>query len=133
MTNKELVEEFPFLLPKNRLTGEVPENYDYSYTELDAMPEGWRKAFGIQLCKELKEALGENLHNYRIMQIKEKYGDLCWYDCGGNDETFKILDKYQTISANTCIKCGQPGELDFDGWILTLCKKHYEERHKHNV
>lgn len=115
MTNKELVEEFPFLLPRNRFTGEVPENYDYSHTELDSMPEGWRKAFGIQLCKELKHALGENLHNYRVMQIKEKYGDLCWYDAGGNDKTFKILDKYQTISAHTCIICGKPGELDFDG------------------
>lgn len=40
MTNKELVEEFPFLLPRNRFTGEVPKDYDYSYTELDAMPEG---------------------------------------------------------------------------------------------
>lgn len=133
MTNKELVQEFPFLLPKNRFTGEVPENYDYSYTELDAMPEGWRKAFGIQLCKELKEALGKDIVNYRIAQIKEKYGELCWYDFGGNDKTFDVISKYETISANTCIKCGQPGKLDFDGWILPLCEEHYRERHEDTV
>ena len=35
-------------MPRNRWTGEVPEDYDYSYTELDSMPDGWRKAFGEQ-------------------------------------------------------------------------------------
>ena len=28
-----------------------------TYTELDSMPEGWRKAFGIQMCKEIKRAI----------------------------------------------------------------------------
>lgn len=44
--NKQLVEKYPFLLPRNRWTGKVQEDYDYSYTELDGMPDGWRKAFG---------------------------------------------------------------------------------------
>ena len=48
-------------------------------------------------------------------------------------DTFDIISKYETISANTCIKCGQPGELDFDGWILPLCPKCYAERHKDTV
>ena len=25
-----------------------------SYTELGALPSGWRKAFGLQICRELK-------------------------------------------------------------------------------
>ena len=47
-----------------------------TYTELNSMPIGWRKAFGIQMCKEIKQALKKHnyLYNYRIMQIKEKYG-----------------------------------------------------------
>ena len=44
--NKQLCEKYPFLLPRNRWTGLVHPDYDYSYTELDAMPTGWRKAFG---------------------------------------------------------------------------------------
>ena len=45
-----------------------------TYTELDAMPTGWRKAFGIQMCKEIKYALikvggKKALYNYRIIQI----------------------------------------------------------------
>ena len=53
-----------------------------TYTELDAMPEGWRKTFGIQMCKEIKYYLKKAgmLHSYRITQIKEKYGCLEWYD-----------------------------------------------------
>ncbi len=37
-SNQKLIERFPFLMPRNRWTGEVPEDYDYSYTELDSMP-----------------------------------------------------------------------------------------------
>ena len=39
--NKALVDDFPFLLPRNRWTGKVPDDYDYSYTELDAMHVAW--------------------------------------------------------------------------------------------
>ena len=35
--NKKLIERYPFLMPRNRWTGKVPEDYDYSYTELDAI------------------------------------------------------------------------------------------------
>ena len=38
--NKLMIKEFPFLLPRNRWTGLVDDDYDYSYNELEAMPEG---------------------------------------------------------------------------------------------
>ena len=40
-SNQKLIERFPFLIPRNHWTGKVPEDYDYSYTELDSMPDGW--------------------------------------------------------------------------------------------
>ena len=72
-SNQKLIERFPFLMPRNRWTGEVPEDYDYSYTELDSMPDGWRKAFGEQMCEDIREELvrAEYLDQYRITQIKE--------------------------------------------------------------
>ena len=81
-SNQKLIERFPFLIPRNRWTGKIPEDYDYSYTELDSMPDGWRKAFGEQMCEDIREELvrAEYLDQYRITQIKEKYGTLCWYD-----------------------------------------------------
>lgn len=44
--NKLMIEEFPFLLPRNRWTDEVSEDFSYSYNEFSWMPRGWAAAFG---------------------------------------------------------------------------------------
>lgn len=121
--NKELVKLYPFLLPRNRFSGKVSDDYDYSYTELDAMPWGWRKAFGEQLCAELREALirANFLYKYRIVQIKEKYGSLRWYDNGAPEEARKIINKYESLSGHTCIKCGAPATCLTTMWIEPYC------------
>ena len=122
--NKQLVEKYPFLLPRKRWTGEVPKDYDYSYTELDDMPDGWRKAFGEQMCEEIKQELEEKgiLHQYRISQIKEKYGELCWYDFGCTTKILReIIPKYEKLSTRTCIKCGKPATRITLGWISSYC------------
>ncbi len=82
--NKALVEKYPFLLPRNRFSDEVIDDYDWLYTEMDSMPDGWRKAFGDQMLEEIKNELVKFnfLDKYRILQIKEKYGTLRWYDAG---------------------------------------------------
>lgn len=129
MTNKELnkkmVEEFPFLLPRNRWTDKVSEDYDYSYNELWSLDKGWAKAFGYELICELKEALVEAnyLDKYRITQIKEKYGTLRWYDFGAPEKVFDIIRKYEQKSYETCIFCGEPAEYETYGWINYVCEK----------
>lgn len=95
-----------------------------SYTELDAMPDGWRKAFGIQMCKELKKALKQYnyLYKYRITQIKEKYGSLRWYSNGSpNGCEYPIINKYEDLSRRTCIVCGKPATKISKGWISPYC------------
>ena len=47
------------------------------YTELDSMDKGWREAFGMNFCKDLRKALIRTggyklLFRFRILQIKEK-------------------------------------------------------------
>lgn len=95
-----------------------------TYTELDAMDTGWRKAFGIQMCKEIKIALKKHhyLYKYRITQIKEKYGSLRWYDAGAPEEVYKIISKYEKISAKTCVICGKPAKYISKGWISPYCE-----------
>ena len=44
--NKKLIKKYPWLIPRNRWTDKIPNDYDYSWTELDSMEDGWRKAFG---------------------------------------------------------------------------------------
>ena len=133
--NKRLIEEYPFLMPHNRWTDEIPENFNYEYTELDAMPDGWRKAFGEQMCKEIKNALEvvNILNKYRIMQIKEKYGGLRWYDNFNTPTGYDIIHKYEKISKRTCIQCGKPATRITTGWIAPYCDECIDDALEYSV
>lgn len=121
MTNEELITRYPFLRIRNRWTGKLMEDIDG--TELDAMPEGWRKAFGEQMCEEIREELIKHnyLYEYRIMQIKEKWGELRWYSGAAPREVYDIISKYEELSRRTCIRCGKPATLISKGWISPYC------------
>lgn len=119
--NKRLIEIYPFLKPVNVWTGKEIEDYDYSFTYLDNMPEGWEKAFGRQMCAEIKEALGNDIKNYMIIQVKEKYGQLRWYTNWTTDRLEEIIDKYTKLSEKTCVRCGQPATKISLGWICPWC------------
>lgn len=131
--NRELLKEYPFLTPVNVWTGKIADDYDYTYTKMDEMPQGWRIAFGDDLLKDLKAELvkAKGLDEYYITQIKEKYGGLRWYDCGGTEEWYKvILPRYEYLSYRTCIHCGEPAEVITTGWITPLCIDCYNRDHK---
>lgn len=140
LTNRFLVFEYPFLLVRNYLTDEVIDDYNYEFTMYDDIPIGWRNAFGMTMIKELKNILinGNCLHEYRVVQIKEKFGQLRWYDNGVPDVIYKQyndwLDKYTLLSERTCIDCGEPAIGMTTGWIVPVCEKHAEgqkiERYK---
>ena len=104
-----------------------------TYTELDDMPTGWRKAFGIDLCKELKTELKKHkyLRKYRITQIKEKFGGLRWYDNSNTKEGYNIIQKYEHISFNTCINCGKPATYVSAGWISPYCDNCKDNKHNY--
>ena len=96
------------------------------YTELDSMDKGWREAFGIDFCKELRKALIRTggyklLFGFRILQIKEKYGRLEVYCIGYNDEINKVISKYSKLSEKICIRCGKPATWISKGWISPYC------------
>ena len=122
-----------------------------SYTELDAMEQGWRIKFGENICKEIKYSLLHTytkeiknrfsisyiiayikglhmLFNYRIEQIKEKFGGLRWYDYGGTNDVFNIINKYEDISYKTCIVCGKPAKYITKGWICPYCEEHVPDK-----
>lgn len=128
--NKMLAERFPFLIPRNIWTDKIPKDYDYTYTLLDSMPCGWRRAFGRQLLEELREELvkWKYLDQYRVVQIKEKYGQLRWYDNGSpnGSDIENIISRYSVISENVCILCGKldvPMVMGY--WILPVCRNCY--------
>jgi hypothetical protein len=108
MNNKELLEKYPFLKIKNS-----------PVTWLDAMPDGWRKAFGEQMIEEISQALkGEELV---ITDIKEKFGGLRFYTGGATQEVHDIISKYERMSYHICILCGQKATKISRGWISPYC------------
>lgn len=121
--NRALVEKHPYLLPRNRFTGEVPEDYDRTWTELDSMPRGWRIAFGDEMCDRITEALKKTglLEEYRISDIKEKWGRLCWYDFGAPEEVRAIIMEFEKRSEGICICCGRKAQWISRGWISPYC------------
>lgn len=123
--NKMMIESFPFLMPRNRWTDRIPENFDYRYNEMYSMPYGWAKEFGYEMLCEIYQALvdANYLEKYRIMDIKEKYGTLCWYDSGAPKQVFEIIEHYIGKSAHVCQSCGKPATYMTQGWIGYFCRK----------
>ena len=134
--NKKLCKHYPFLIPRNRWTDKPiwnkknknmrSYNAPYAYTELDAMPLGWREVFGEQMCEEIKNELVKYnyLDEYRITEIKEKYGQLRWYDFGvpKDSKIYDIVNKYTKMSEHICLRCGRPAEIiNNQGWLEPVC------------
>lgn len=133
-TNKELAELYCWLRPRNCWTGDYID-VDDDFIELDFLPRGWRIAFGDKMCEELNNILEEANYSkdYRILQIKEKYGTLRWYDNGVpssvSEKYNKWIRKYEKKSGHTCINCGEKGEIDYnDSWLMPLCDKCRKEK-----
>ena len=123
-------------MPRSRETDEIAKNFDYEHTELDALENRWRIAFGKEMLEELRNILikGNCLDSYRIIQIKEKYGTLRWYADGASKEVINELnaweEKYETKSAFTCIDCGKAATVVTTDYILPLCDDCYKEEAK---
>lgn len=126
--NKKLIERYPFLLLQHSLS----ETF-YESTALDAMPVGWRTAFGDDICKEIMAELIQNncVDSYQIVQIKEKFGELRWYAHGGTERIHReIVPKYEKMSRRICIQCGQPATLVSKGWVAPWCNTCAEQFHQ---
>lgn len=119
---------YPFVKVYNRWNGKF---MGYSSTEDEAIPEGWRRAFGKDLLKDIKQAgklCRKNAHKHlswkkmlQFTEIKEKWGLLCLY-ASATDEIVKVLDKYEYLSQFYCIHCGKPTKYITKGYITYICK-----------
>ena len=139
--NYELIKKYPWLHPLSSIDhGSMwcneernktwANSYDYEYTQLDDMPDGWNYTFGEQMCEEIAEALHADnipLENYKVHQVKEKYGSLRWYDSGGTEKICNIINKYEDLSEQICCKCGKPAKYYTNGWILYMCEDCFKE------
>ena len=123
--NYELCMKYPILVPRNAWTGKEVEDYDYEYTMLDPIEDGWRIAFGEEWAREIQNAINkipdEDRDKVYITQLKEKYGELRQYFSYYTDDLCKIIKKYEDLSRITCIKCGKPATKISINWICPYC------------
>ena len=135
MTNKELIDKYPWLYIRRDYdfdmdTYSIPENPDYEFTWLDAIPDGWRKAFGEMMVEEIDQELRKHdfVDKFEILQVKEKYGEFRMYCGGAPREVHRIIQKYEVISRHICMVCGKPDvHIREDGWIWPQCRECYEK------
>lgn len=125
--NQQLILRYPWLLPRHHKTGKVFSDYDFTWTLLDDMPDGWRAAFGEEMCGKIQKLLEKTdyVNKYEVLEIKEKYGSLRWYDNGCPREIYDEMEDirwgYEEKSTHICINCGAPATKISRGWISPWC------------
>ncbi len=125
--NKALIEKFPFM--------KIDEDNVSTYA--DFIYSGWWSSFGLKLCEELNNKLIElgkkenyKYNDFKIIEIKEKYGMLRIYAYHCPTEITEIIHKYEEISAKTCIYCGRPAAPVKTMYELPICNECIENAGK---
>jgi hypothetical protein len=95
---------------------------------LERIPDGWGRwiqcgAGWYPILSRLEERLREIDPDFRVHQIKEKFGNLRFYWAGQNcDAGEAAVAKAEVEAARTCEVCGRPGHpRTRHGWLRTLC------------
>ena len=133
---KELVERFPFLLPRNVWTDEVDEDYDYSYLFPLEIPSGWTRLF-LQLCEDIRQPLidADYLDKFRLLQVKEKFNRLEVYHQGvpaAASIVEEIIGKYSMMAGYVCCVCGKPATFETSGYIASYCDDCWKDYARHD-
>jgi hypothetical protein len=125
-TRKHMIEEYPYLQPRDMFTDKIPKSYDYDYINGEHdLPEGWLELF-LQCCEDIKEPLTNAgcLDKFRFTQIKEKFGMMRLYTISAPREVQDIISKYEFLSQQVCCECGMPAVVLTTDWVYPYCSDH---------
>ena len=101
-----------------------------------ACEDGWYTILDT-LCREIQFHIDKRygydntVRQVEAEQIKEKFGGLRFYYSGGDNGIEGMVRLAEALSYKTCEWCGNPGETQKKGWIITLCQpcnNTYEEK-----
>ena len=85
--------------------------------------DGWYDLI-YKLCEDIQEHCNKKGLQTEAVQVKEKYGGLCFYVSSADDYIFKLISKAENKSYKICETCGsKDGVTQTNGWVITLCSK----------
>src|SRR5438477_10718923 len=126
----DMVDRFPLALSEMRSPSKPLDTFDTEPLarwgiEINA---GWRSLMGrllVRLEKEIAAQPADERDQFRIIQIKEKFGRLRVYLAGRTPEMDAAIREAEEESIVTCEVCGAPGALEErHGWWSPRCKAH---------
>ena len=84
------------------------------------VPNGWQN-----LVWELSEKLTLINPELRVLQVKEKFGELRFIYSQATDEQHELILIYKQLSRKTCMRCGKTSDEELikqkGGWVITIC------------
>lgn len=108
-----------------------PQPLDSSKTNMDygfMVEDGWIPLIHETMVKISDIVKRDNLTDFRIISVKQKFGELGIYTIGANDEIRALIIEAHQKSKNICEKCGKPADIvDGGRWVQTLCDQHKQE------
>ena len=99
---------------------ELKEPYELFGVECD---KGWYHIIN-PIFDYIEKYNKENPDNkIKVLQVKEKFGMLCYYVSYGDKTLFDMIEKAEKESWETCEHCGsKENVIHTEGWIWTVCK-----------
>lgn len=123
VTAEEVVALYPFLVVRDYFEADLPEpslKETTFYGEYD-LPDGWKLLF-LQMCEDIRKASTPvELQSLRIVQVKEKFGEIRCYISGGTSAIDTIIDNYSYVSGYICRRCGNIATVVSQSWISPWC------------
>lgn len=122
---------------KESLTQEYPFLKDETgFNFIDDIPDGWINVVK-DFLPELKKRLIEInfLEDYKLLQVKEKFGFIRWYDNCTDDKIISLIQELEHKTEKTCIICGDKAKYISLGYISPYCgecKEHIRMKMKNS-
>jgi hypothetical protein len=124
MENTEIVNEFEEYLKSigGLINGYFPDREAITSRYYFSVGDGWL----LTIIKPLIEELIAAGWDKKILQVKEKFGTLRFYIPEESDEIYKIIEKYEELTENTCEICGTFDKENItvkshNGWLSVKC------------
>jgi hypothetical protein len=116
---KKLIDRFDFYTAHNPLWPDKswPMSFDCNDGWMDII---WR--LSLDLEKMVAKVEWDEDTPFTVVQVKEKWGHLCYYISSGTDEMFERINQAEVESTKICEICSKLGKLRTGrSWYVTLC------------